>query len=528
MNRALRVILVFLARGFMVRRPGALRNSIATSLAILTLFACGGGGSNVVPPPPPRAPNVVMVMFDDLDVSVWNVALKDGYLPNIRTHVIDRGTTFDETYVSLSWCCPSRSTYLTGQFPHNHGVLRGDGPLGGFKQFHDASTIATWLHDAGYRTGLIGKYLNGYKDYSYVPPGWDTWRALVAGGTSTYCMYGYTMSMDGNSAMTFGQTEADYQTDVLTRMGDDFVRQVDARPFFLTMTPVAPHYEDCAHDGEDTGTTIRPPPRYAGTPPDPLPVLGLTSFNEADMSDKPTWMRSAPLLDPLLEQLGYDSKVAAIRAVDDMVGVIAQALKDIGAYDNTMILVTSDNGFQYGTHRREGKINMYEESIRLPMVIHGASQTTARSTSEWVMNNDWAPTIADAVQVTPGLVVDGRSLMPLVNGVPGAQGRNTLLVELPPDGVPTANNPPYYMVRTKDPVLTLDSSGADVLVYAETLDPVTAVLTDREFYDLAVDPLQVASLHNDMSPQRVQQMGGLDHRLQQMKTCAGDGCRALE
>ncbi len=473
-------------------------------------------------------PNIVVVMMDDLDTSVWQTALGRGYLPNIQRHVIDRGTTFEQTFVSLSWCCPSRATYLTGQFPHNHGVIRGDGPFGGFKNFHDASTVATWLHDAGYRTGLIGKYLNGYKSYAYVPPGWDTWRALVSGGTSTYCMYGYTLSMDGRYARTYGTADADYQTDVLAQMGVDFLQANDPRPFFLTMTPVAPHYEDCANGGEDSGTSIRPPLRYVHTPPAKLPALSLLSFNEADMRDKPTWMRRLPVLDAKLEQDGYDSKVAAIRAVDDMVGRIAATLMATGHYDDTMILVTSDNGFQYGTHRRDGKINLYEESIRLPMVIHVPGQATARSTPEWVMNNDWAPTIADVAGVVPGASVDGRSLLPLARGDAGAKGRRTMLVELPPEYQPARNNPPYYMIRSKDPALTLDPAGALVLVYAQTLDPVTAVQTDLEFYDLAVDPLQMSSLHDDTSSSRRTQMANLRGRLDPLKACAGSGCRAME
>ena len=292
-----------------------------------------------------------------------------------------------------------------------------------------------------------------------MPPGWDTWRTLLAGGQSTYCMYGYTLSMDGHYARTYGTADADYQTDVLAQMGVDFLRVHDSRPFFLTMTPVAPHYEDCAGGGEDTGTSIRPPRRYLDTPADPLPAESLPSFNEKDMSDKPRWMRTLPFLDPSVEKTGYDSKVAAIRAVDDMVGDLALALEQTGQYDRTMIVLTSDNGFQYATHRRDGKINLYEESIRLPMVIHAATQRSARSTSEWVMNNDWAPTIADAAGVTPGLTEDGKSLMPLVEGQWNAVGRRTLLVELPPDYQPSPNTTrPASLIRSKDPALTQDRS----------------------------------------------------------------------
>jgi arylsulfatase A-like enzyme len=144
------------------------------------------------------------------------------------------------------------------------------------------------------------------------------------------------------------------------------------------------------------------------------------------------------------------------------------------------------------------------------------------------MNNDWAPTIADAAGVTPRSSVDGRSLMPLVQGERGAVGRRTMLVELPPEYLPARNNPPYYMIRSKDPALTLDETGSLVLVYAQTLDPVRAVQTDLELYDLSVDPLQLSSLHESRASDRRKQRERLRARLESMKACVADGCRALE
>src|SRR6185436_15634308 len=108
-------------------------------------------------------PNVLMLMTDDLDMSVWDTALALGYLPRIKAEMVDKGTTFTNTFAALSTCCPSRATLLTGQYPHNHGVYRNTGKHGGFEAFvNDQSTVATWMKAAGYRTGLIGKYLNLY------------------------------------------------------------------------------------------------------------------------------------------------------------------------------------------------------------------------------------------------------------------------------------------------------------------------------------------------------------------------------
>jgi len=124
----------------------------------------------------PRRPNIVFILTDDLDVDLGSMQ----YMPAVRRLIGERGTTFSHFYVPVSLCCPSRSTILLGQFVHNHQVYGNDPPSGGFFKFqalhHDRGTIATALRAAGYRTALLGKYLNGYpdpKNRAYVPPGWD-------------------------------------------------------------------------------------------------------------------------------------------------------------------------------------------------------------------------------------------------------------------------------------------------------------------------------------------------------------------
>eukprot|EP01036_Dinobryon_divergens_P003189 gene3189-4197_t len=171
-----------------------------------------------------------------------------------------------------------------------------------------------------------------------------------------------------------------------------------------------------------------------------------------------------------------------MRSVDDMVGRLVKALKDTGQWDHTLFVFTSDNGYQYGTHRNAArKADLYEESIRVPLVIKAPGQTAGRSTDGWALNTDWAPTILDyAGAAASGREVDGRSLAPLVRGEQG--GRRSFLVELPPVKA-KAKRPGYFAVRTKDPALTQDPSGKKVLVFAEI-----AGSGDREFYDLETDP----------------------------------------
>jgi arylsulfatase A-like enzyme len=468
-------------------------------------------------------PNVVMLIMDDLDMSVWQNALDRGLLPRIQADVIDHGTTFDNMFVVDSLCCPSRTTYLTGQYPHNHGILDDFGDHGGFQNFaKDGSTLAAWMHAAGYRTALIGKYLNGYgtstkDDHGrYIPPGWDYWRALTS-----HKQYDYDMSVQGTMTH-YGATEADYQEDVLSGMAVDFLGSDDPRPIFLTLTPTAPHYEG-SEKNDDDGIWVRPAKRYKDTPRlTTIPPEAWPSFNEADMSDKPKFMRNLPFVDVDAQRDGYNSKVAAIRAVDDMLGAVVDALTSRGQLDNTLFIVTSDNGFQYGTHRRLGKTDLYEESIRVPMVVRAPGQVTPRHVTDWVANIDWAPTIAEFGGASPDIAIDGASLAPWIRGGTGPQ-RKAMLAEQLSDYY-FATHPLQREVRSRDPAVTGDATGNTTLVYAETLTRTGTATTDVEFYDLSTDPYELQSLHASKDKTRVKQMKKLAKELKKLHACAGATC----
>ena len=458
------------------------------------------------------SPNLVVVMVDDLDVSSLQTALQQGLMPNLEAYVAGPGLTFSNSFATFPLCCPSRATYLTGQYPHNTGVLWNSGGSGGFARFDDSSTIATWLQAVGYRTGHVGKYLNGYTDAAYVPPGWTDWQALVDPGT--YCMYNYTIS-DNGVAAAYGNTPADYQTDVLRRRALDFVAESesdDAAPFFLTVTPLAPHLESSCNPAG-----VRGAPRHLGSVDLPLPTPA--SFNEADMSDKPLWMRSLPLVDPAAEQAIYNDRLTSLRAVDDLVGALGASLEALGELARTVFVFTSDNGYLLGKHRWESKVLAYEESIRVPLLLRTPSPAAGTVTA-LVLNNDVAPTLADYAGATPGLAVDGRSLRPLIEGTATAW-RRRFLVEHPPTGE-SYPVPPYLAVRTAG-----SATGAP-LSYVETYDAAGTLTRARELYDLTLDPLQLTSLHADQSPLRVAQRRQLAQRLQELKACGGGTCQAIE
>ena len=213
-------------------------------------------------------PNIVVIMVDDLDVVTLETMLNKGLMPNLQKFFIERGTEFTNSFVSTSECCPSRSTFLTGQYSHNHGVLRNQL----VRNLDDNQTLATWLDNSGYRTGLVGKYLNLYGiliEPTYVPPGWDNWQSLIE--PSAYSVYNYTIN-DGGTILSFGDSPSDYQTDVLATFSSNFIveseKQNDEEPFFLFITPIPPHTENVGEQcsiHRFSDRIIRPPERFKGT-----------------------------------------------------------------------------------------------------------------------------------------------------------------------------------------------------------------------------------------------------------------------
>jgi arylsulfatase A-like enzyme len=503
-------------------------------------------GARTAAAQPLRPPDIVLVMVDDLDTASFAKALAPGCttdgqpcMPRLRHLLAEGATFFTESFASMPLCCPSRSTYLTGQYPHNHGVLRNSGPAGGFLRFYQenaGSSLPVWLAPR-YRSVHIGKYLNGYAYGQFKPEGWDEWHGLV--DPSTYCMYGFTISHDGQPQTYQGF----YQTDVLADLAQRFVREHagsgDMRPFLLSIAPLAPHLESsCNPDG------VRPAPRHAGTVALPLPQQGC-SFNEPDMSDKPAWMQALPPQDPEYLQRLYRQRIASLRAVDDLIGTVLRALEQTGRLSNTAFIFTSDNGYLLGQHRWKTKVLAYEESIRVPLVVRVPGHPGPPVVDSIVLNNDLAPTIAALAGVLPdpGHIVDGRSLIPLLDGT--ATGwRTRFLVDYPPvtaavEGPATPDwdlageaapfeIPPFVAVRT--------GATGDLLAhltYVETMDASGAV-TDTELYDRQAgvdgfaDPLQCASLHASPAPLRVWQRQQLDAQLQALKTCGQGSCQWLE
>lgn len=441
-------------------------------------------------------PNFIIILTDDLD------AKSVAFMPRLQALLASRGTTFSNYFVTDSICCPSRASLLRGQYPHNHQVVSNFQPAGGFEKFYtleeEQSTIATWLKAAGYRTVLLGKYLNGYpgrEKASYIPPGWDEWYGLMYHHAA---YYNYQLSENGR-VVSYGRKPEDYETDVLAAKAADFIARSGAqgKPFFIYLAPSAPH---------DPAT---PAPRHEKEFPD-AKAPRTASFNEGDVRDKPAWLQKIPLLKGTADadiDRTYRMRLQSMLAVDEMVGKIVDALRASGTLGQTYIFFTSDNGFHLGEHRlKEGKGTAYDEDIHVPLIVRGPGVPAGRTLDHFALNIDLAPTLAELAGATPARFVDGRSLKPLLAGAPPSPGawRGDFVVEYWSPSLRKA--PAYEALRTSE------------YLYVEY------VSGERELYDLSIDPYELLNLINYAGPRLVAQ---LSKRLRFLEHCAGESCRRL-
>jgi arylsulfatase A-like enzyme len=444
-------------------------------------------------------PNIVVIMSDDQTVADMRV------MPRTRNLIGTAGVTFRNSAVTYALCCPSRSTFLTGQYPHNHGVRSNTAPDGGFYALDHSNTLALWLQEAGYVTGHIGKYLNQYGslDSLLIPPGYTEWYASIH--LSAYEYYGYLMNENGR-LVTYGTTPDQYQADVYTAKALDFIRRrapaaVAGRPFFLFVTYLAPHWGGPVEPGDPAVRTAVPAPRHKGRfAGEALPKS--PAFNEADMSDKPLSMRRRPRLTTLeMDEIrqSHQQRLESLLAVDEGVAKIVNALESRGLLQNTLVIYTSDNGWFQGQHRIESeKILPYEPAVKVPLLIRGPGITPGRSVSAPVANVDLAPTIVAAAGATARRTMDGRSLLPLLQGQTAWDTpRHVMVEDSPLGGAATV----FWSIRKGQYVYTEYANG------------------DRELYDLRADSAQVASRHSDPAYATVRIR--LAKRLAAMRTCRG-------
>ena len=428
------------------------------------------------------------------------------HMANVNALLAREGTLFEQSVATYPLCCPSRSTHLTGQYSHNHQVLHNAGPFGGFSRLDHANTLPVWLQAAGYRTMHVGRYLNGYEYSDGVPPGWSDWHAAPHSHAFNYASW----RVNENGSLVSYPDDAhpgEYGTDFFGRRASELIEQAAPgdRPFYLQLWFVAPH-RGSPRDPDDPAAvgTPSPAPRHRdlfSTTPFPRPP----SFDEAQMRDKPQVVADRARLDAdtvaAIEE-NWRQELESLQAVDEAVARVVDTLARTGELGNTLIVFTSDNGFMHGEHRAKAeKVLLYEESVRVPLVMRGPGIPRNWRDPRPVANIDVAPTIVDAAGATAGRRPDGRSLFSLLADRTAWWGRDLLLE----NGNGANGVPPYRAIRTNR------------FVYAEHL-----TTGEYELYDLERDPYELRSQDGNPAYEAIQR--DLAQRLRTLKRCAGRGC----
>jgi N-acetylglucosamine-6-sulfatase len=467
----------------------------SVALAIVLSWGATGSTPRTAAQASLAKPNFVFILADDMR--------KDDlrYMPKTRALLGDKGMSFVNAYVSYGLCCPSRATILRGQYTHNHEVWNNgnelnstDGGWQGYKAHgNERDNLAVRLDNAGYRTGLFGKYFNHYKG-TIEPPGWDDWFAMFSSTEANADYFDYQAN-DNGTIKHFGTDKSDYSTDVIRRQTRQFIDASVAqdKSFFGYVAPKAAHdvaipapRDQHAFDGEKA-------PR-------------LPSFNEADVSDKPSWIRQLPRLSDRKKASingRHERRVETLQALDDLVEGVVNKLRREGELDSTYVVFTSDNGWHHGEHRiPESKARPYEESIHMPLLIRGPGVQTGSTMSKLTLNTDFFPTFTDLAGIRTPSYVDGRSLRPLLRGSP-TNWRTAILLE---QAHYRNSDTWFYGIRT--------SEGRKYIEYEGGF---------RELYNLNANPYELVNTYDASTPPAL-----LAKRLQALKACAGATCREAE
>lgn len=418
-------------------------------------------------------PDILLIVTDDMRDADWHA------LPRIRQLVADRGTVFPNFFLTTPLCSPSRTSILTGMYAHNHQVLHNTGADGGLAQFQkrslEAVSLPTRLKSVGYRTALVGKYLNGMAETGNIPGVWDDWMV------STELPYYSPVMNDNGHAHRFGKK---YSTDVLRDRAIEIINATEAtQPLFLMFSSKAPH-GPATPARRDRGAFAR---RHRERSPD---------FNEEDVSDKPAYLRQRAKMSEEAIDRDESSRLASLVATDDAVAAILGAMKANGRLGNAYVFVMSDNGWAAGSHRWDSKSLAYNATARVTMAASGPRFARGQTDPRLAANIDIAATIADAAQAQFDRG-DGISLLE-------SSTRDAVALESWSVG--------YMAVRTARHLYIENESG------------------ERELYDYDADPYELENLLADWeghvpAPGAESLAATLKARLDVLKTCVGSTCR---
>lgn len=352
--------------------------------------------------------NFVIILTDD---QRWDTLFA---MPN-TLRLAERGVMFESAYTTMPICCPFRASFLAGGIhAHNNNVLTNQWPNGGAERFDDTVTLVTELYRLGYRTGLFGKYMNGLSNTSpRLPAGWTEFAANLPSTNTPERSWSDFYILEGSRWPTARQlrpSSESPESGFITQVTEyspyyyrdrvlSFLERVDGFPFFLYITPRAPH----------TPATSAPEDQHL--------FEGFTysgrAYGEQDLSDKPAWVRSeAQRFDGWKEERGDLPKLTlqSLQAVDRLVGAVRTSVEQHGLWDDTVFFFTSDSGMQWLEHRLTNKGAPYEESLRVPFIVSAPGIEGRNDEHLVAVNLDIPATVVE--YVGSNTRTDGISLRP--------------------------------------------------------------------------------------------------------------------
>ncbi|HEV2755389.1 MAG TPA: sulfatase [Actinomycetota bacterium] len=422
-------------------------------------------------------PNVLIFMTDDMRERDELVVM-----PNTLRIFAEEGTRFTHAFASTPQCCPSRASIFTGRYAHNTGVRRNQDGL----KMNQMATLQRYLQQrAGYKTALVGRYLNAW-EVPDDPPFFDRWALFNAG------YYDKEFNVNGEI-----QRVPQYATEFIAEKSMEFLEEFDEeddqQPWLMFVHPTAPHYP--FYSSEEYSETEAP-----GLEANP-------GLQEDNVGDKAGFVADVGYPWEEGDEV-YRKRLRTLMAADDAVGALFDKLAELGEDQDTLAFFLSDNGFLLGEHGLYAKRLPYTESIQIPFFMRWPGRVDAGATDDRLIGNiDIAPTVLDAAGMAEvSLEQDGRSLF-------GPRERTRFLTEQ--WGSWSVNRPTWASLRTHE------------YQYIQYYFRNSEEIRFREYYDLVNDPWQTNNLlgdadeSNDPSPVLIR---SLEAQLERDRACAGLTC----
>jgi arylsulfatase A-like enzyme len=397
-------------------------------------------------------PNLVFVLTDDMRDDDLD------HMPITRRLLVDQGMEFTDAISPHPLCCPARAQLATGQYAQNNGVQHNRGVHGGFQALDPTREASAWFRDSGYRTGFVGKFLNGYGPHDVRPSGWSRWDALTRG---VYDYVDFSMTGDGDPRRYTDSYITSVIEDHTNRDVRDFAASGD--PFVVYAWHLAPHYRITPEGGRGLPPAA---PQDRDLFLDQRPsAFDAPSFDERDVSDQPAYLRHLSPVPRDEVAAENTARLQSLQAVDRAVGSLVETLDEEGVLDDTYIVFSSDNGYSLGEHRFVGKDVLTDEALQVPLVVRGPGIAPGSTSDLPVTLVDLPATFAALTDVAPQWLVDGTSLAPTLRGE--AQSfRDTTLIQT---GRTLGDGWSHRGVRTERYLYGTD--GTDGFLYDHLLDP---------------------------------------------------------